>query len=354
MKCTNNTNPTKKKKLSKKELHRKKIRKTLFLSIFLIILFLSGILGLVLLKNHKTAYMPTPFRLSVEVFGQTTGENTLVAEGLAADLCVGAGDTPMDGIEAQGDERAALFDIQNKKLLISKSLYEKSYPDRNKKIMTALVAMEHADMEQTVTIAAEDVTLEADSQVCGLAAGDQITMDQLFHALLVYSANDAAMAIARTVGGGSVDTFVQMMNEEAQRLGMTGSHFVNPHGLHNEDHYTTVYDIYLMLNEAMKHQEFTDITQLSNCVITYVSSDGTERQKWLDATDQYLTGESSPPKGVTILGGKTGTTAKAGACLALMVQNNYGEPFVSIVLNAENKPILYERMNQLLESMNRS
>ena len=111
---------------------------------------------------------------------------------------------------------------------------------------------------------------------------------------------------------------------------------------------------YSMKYEAMKHQEFTDITQLSNCVITYVSSDGTERQKWLDATDQYLTGESSPPKGVTILGGKTGTTAKAGACLALMVQNNYGEPFVSIVLNAENKPILYERMNQLLESMNRS
>ena len=98
MKCTNNTNPTKKKKLSKKELHRKKIRKTLFLSIFLIILFLSGILGLVLLKNHKTAYMPTPFRLSVEVFGQTTGENTLVAEGLAADLCVGAGRTHMESI----------------------------------------------------------------------------------------------------------------------------------------------------------------------------------------------------------------------------------------------------------------
>ena len=159
MKCTNNTNPTKKKKLSKKELHRKKIRKTLFLSIFLIIIFLSGILGLVLLKNHKTAYMPTPFRLSVEVFGQTTGENTLVAEGLAADLCVGAGDTPMDGIEAQGDERAALFDIQNKKLLFSKSLYEKSYPASITKIMTALVAIEHADMEQTVTIAAEDVTL---------------------------------------------------------------------------------------------------------------------------------------------------------------------------------------------------
>ncbi|MGN0398936.1 MAG: D-alanyl-D-alanine carboxypeptidase family protein [Blautia sp.] len=354
MKCTNNTKTKKKKRISQKELQRKRMRRTIFLSMFLIILFLSGILGLVLLKNQKTVHAPLPFTLSTEVFGQTTDGNTLVAKGLAADLCVGAEDTPMDGIETQGDERAALFDIQNKDLLFSKSLYEKSYPASITKIMTALVAMEHADMEQTVTIESQDVTLESDSQVCGLAAGDQITMDQLFHALLVYSANDAAMAIARTVGGGSVDTFVQMMNEEAQRLGMTGSHFVNPHGLHDNEHYTTVYDIYLMLNEAMRHQEFTDITQLSNCVITYVSADGIERQKWLDATDQYLTGESSPPKGVTILGGKTGTTAKAGACLALMVQNNYGEPFVSIVLNADNKPILYERMNQLLEKINRS
>jgi len=257
-------------------------------------------------------------------------------------------------VETQGDERAALFDIQNKTLLFSKSLYEKSYPASITKIMTALVAMEHADMDEVVTITASDVALSADSQVCGLAEGDQIQMSELFHALLVYSANDAAMAIARTVGDGSVDTFVQMMNETAQSLGMTGTHFVNPHGLHNDDHYTTVYDIYLMLNEAMKHQEFTDITQLSNYTITYTSADGTQRQKWLDATDQYLTGESSAPKGVTILGGKTGTTDKAGACLALMVQNNYGEPYVSIVLDASNKPELYERMNQLLEKVNHS
>ena len=263
-------------------------------------------------------------------------------------------DTALDGVETQGDERAALFDIQNKTLLFSKSLYEKSYPASITKIMTALVAMEHADMDEVVTITASDVALSADSQVCGLAEGDQIQMSELFHALLVYSANDAAMAIARTVGDGSVDTFVQMMNETAQSLGMTGTHFVNPHGLHNDDHYTTVYDIYLMLNEAMKHQEFTDITQLSNYTITYTSADGTQRQKWLDATDQYLTGESSAPKGVTILGGKTGTTDKAGACLALMVQNNYGEPYVSIVLDASNKPELYERMNQLLEKVNHS
>lgn len=350
MKCTNK----KKRRVSKKELRRRKRRKILFLSMFLVILLLAGVLGMTYLKGNRKVDAPLPFDITVEAFGQTIEEDSLVAKGLAADLCVGAADTPMDGIETQGEERAALFDIKNKKLLFSKSLYEKSYPASITKIMTALVALQNADMNQMVTIEAQDVQLEADSQMCGLAQGDQISMDQLFHALLVYSANDAAMAIARTVGGGSIDSFVQMMNAEAQSLGMTGTNFVNPHGLHDDNHYTTVYDIYLMLNEAMKHQEFTDITQLSNYVINYKGADGTDKQKWLDATDQYLTGESSAPKGVTILGGKTGTTAKAGNCLALMVQNNYGEPYVSIVLNAENKPILYERMNHLLEKVNHS
>ena len=325
-------------KCTSKSERRRQRNKNLLMGMGVVIVVLLIVLAVVLIKK-KDASMPVSFDLTTEVFGQTVEEEALTADGLAADLCVGAGDTALDGVETQGDERAALFDIQNKTLLFSKSLYEKSYPASITKIMTALVAMEHADMDEVVTITASD---------------DQIQMSELFHALLVYSANDAAMAIARTVGDGSVDTFVQMMNETAQSLGMTGTHFVNPHGLHNDDHYTTVYDIYLMLNEAMKHQEFTDITQLSNYTITYTSADGTQRQKWLDATDQYLTGESSAPKGVTILGGKTGTTDKAGACLALMVQNNYGEPYVSIVLDASNKPELYERMNQLLEKVNHS
>lgn len=350
MKCTNK----KRRKISKKEQRRRKMRRILFLSMTLVILLLAGVLAFAFLKGSRKVDAPLPFDLSVEAFGQTIEEDSLVAEGVAADLCVGAADTPFEGIETQGEERAALFDIKNKSLLFSKSLYEKSYPASITKIMTALVALQKADMSQIITITAQDVQLEADSQMCGLAEGDQISMEQLFYGLLVYSGNDAAMAIARTLGDGSIDHFVQMMNDHAQSLGMTGTHFVNPHGLHDDNHYTTVYDIYLMLNEAMKHQEFTDITQLSNYTITYTGADGTEKQRWLDATDQYLTGESSAPKGVTILGGKTGTTGKAGACLALMVQNNYGEPYVSIVLNAENKPVLYERMNQLLEKVNRS
>ena len=197
-------------KCTSKSERRRQRNKNLLMGMGVVIVVLLIVLAVVLIKQ-KDASMPISFDLTTEVFGQTVEEEALTADGLAADLCVGAGDTALDGVETQGDERAALFDIQNKTLLFSKSLYEKSYPASITKIMTALVAMEHADMDEVVTITASDVALSADSQVCGLAEGDQIQMSELFHALLVYSANDAAMAIARTVGDGSVDTFVQLL-----------------------------------------------------------------------------------------------------------------------------------------------
>ncbi len=163
-----------------------------------------------------------------------------------------------------------------------------------------------------------------------------MTMDQLFYTLVVYSANDAGMAIARHIGG-TVEEFVNMMNQEAQNLGMTGTHFVNPHGLHDDNHYTTVYDIYLMLNRAFSEQKYTEAMSMESYTLTVTSADGTQRTRYLTATDQYLTGVQTAPENVTVLGGKTGTTSKAGSCLALVSQNAYGEPFISIVVNARTR-----------------
>lgn len=102
-----------------------------------------------------------------------------------------------------------------------------------------------------------------------------------------------------------------MMNEYAAQLGCTGTHFTNPHGLQDENHYTTPYDIYLMLKEALKYPEFTEITQLPSYTVTFQHSDGSEDSVSLTATDHYLTGEANAPKGVTVLGGKTGTTSSS-------------------------------------------
>ena len=101
-----------------------------------------------------------------------------------------------------------------------------------------------------------------------------------------------------------------------------------------------------------KYPEFTEITQLNSYTVTYTHSDGSEVSTALTATDHYLTGEASAPKGVTVLGGKTGTTSIAGNCLALLCQNSYGEPYVSIVMGASTKELLYQEMNSLLENVN--
>ena len=217
--------------------------------------------------------------------------------------------------------------------------------------MTAMLALKYGNMDDVVTITQENLDLESGSQVCGFWAGDQVTMDQLLHCLLVYSGNDAASAIAAHVGG-STEGFVEMMNSFAKELGCTGTHFTNPHGLQDENHYTTPYDIYLMLKEALNYPEFTQITQMGSYTVEYTHADGSSASTTLTATDHYLTGEATPPKNVTILGGKTGTTDNAGNCLALLSQNAYGKPYISIVMGASTKDELYQQMSSLLQNIN--
>ena len=133
-----------------------------------------------------------------------------------------------------------------------------------------------------------------------------------------------------------------MMNDKAASLAMTGTHFANPHGLHDENHYTTAYDVYLMLYAAYQHTEFQNTMSMSSYTLNMTHADGTAGTIYLSSTD----------KNVTVLGGKTGTTDEAGSCLALVSQNAYGEPFISVILHASTKVELYEDMNTLLSNIN--
>ena len=171
-------------------------------------------------------------------------------------------------------------------------------------------------------------------------------MDELFHGLLVYSGNDAAMAIAEHVGG-SVDHFVEMMNEEARKIGATNTNFVNPSGLHDDNHYTTAYDVYLMLNEALNYDYFVDTMQLSVYNLSFTRGSETV-QVHLDSTDHYLTGETSPPPASPYSEERRVRPVRREPALCILSQNDYGAPYVSIVLNASTKTNLYDDMNQLL------
>ena len=291
---------------------------------------------------------------SSEVFTNAlAAKENMRTESFAQKLCVSSqGNVDcIKNAQLEEGQKGLLFSLSNHKVLYANGIYDKVYPASITKIMTAMLALQSGKLNDTVTITQDNVTLEDGSQVCGFVAGDQVTLDQLLHCLLVYSGNDAASAIAEYVGG-STENFVQMMNDYAAKLGCTGTHFSNPHGLQDENHYTTPYDIYLMLNEAFTYPEFTEITELPSYTVSYTGSDGTEKSTTLTATDHYLTGEATAPKDVTILGGKTGTTEVAGNCLAILTQNAYGKTFVSIVMGAATKELLYQEMNSLLQNIN--
>ena len=252
---------------------------------------------------------------------------------------------------AVGAAGAVVMDAESGAVLYGKNQDKQLFPASITKLMTAILALKSDKLNETVTINWQDLELESGSQVVGLRIGDRVTMQSLLRGLLIHSGNDAAQAIARTVGG-TQDKFVEMMNDELLAIGATGSHFTNPTGLHDDNHYTTVYDIYLMLHEAMKFDEFVNIIQVPVYDFMYYDADGNEKHVTLDSTDQYLTGQVEPPKDVTVLGGKTGTTSAAGNCLALISQNAYGQFYISIVVGALNKETLYAEMNTMLTQIN--
>lgn len=334
-----------------KRMRRKKIRNTVLLLLLLVVLCGAGGFGVYMLKGGNFSTPVNSFNAFSEFDNTLVSKEEQRAEGFAQNLCVVTKDVPLDSVSLDDNQSGVLLNLSDKKVLYAKGAYNKVYPASITKIMTAMLALKYGNMDDTVTISQENVTLESGSQVAGFMEGDQVTMDQLLHCLLVYSANDAASAIAEHVGG-STDKFVEMMNSFAAELGCTGTHFTNPHGLQDENHYTTPYDIYLMLKEALNYPEFTDITQMSSYTVTYKHSDGSDTSTTLTATDHYLTGEATTPKDVTILGGKTGTTDKAGNCLALLSQNAYGKPFISIVMGASSKDVLYQEMTSLLQNIN--
>ena len=155
------------------------------------------------------------------------------------------------------------------------------------------------------------------------------------------------MAIARTVDG-SVAKFVDHMNSRALELGMFQTHFTNPSGLHDSENYTCAYDVYLMMNEVLKHPAFRESCGMNMYILNFTRADGSPGSIRLDSTDKYLTGEKTPPAGITLWGGKTGTTDEAGACLALAFQTRKGIPYISVILNAYNRTVLYDDMNKLM------
>lgn len=338
-------------KCTKNKSLKKKLKNTLILLLILLLVSGLGITALLYIRRENQLDLSMAYDVSEELYGTHGAEVQMQkANSFASDLCVSSQNISLDGVAFSNDVKGALFNLDHNETMFAQGIHEKAYPASITKVMTAILAEKYGNMDDVITISETALNLEEGSTEIGFQQGDQITLEELFHGLLIYSGNDAAMMIAEHIGG-TVDKFVEMMNEEAMQLGATNTHFVNPSGLHDDNHYTTVYDIYLMLREAVSYSHFVEVMQLGSYDMKYTRGEQ-ELVKRLDATDQYLTRQITPPKGVTVIGGKTGTTGAAGSCLALLSQNAYGEPFISIVLHAPTKAALYNNMNQLLGRIN--
>ena len=269
----------------------------------------------------------------------------------ASGLCVVNSNIDSDEVDMTAASGAGLFDISRCNTLYAKNVHEKLYPASLTKVMTALVALKHGSSEMILTASPNVKIQESGAQVCGIKEGDQMTLDQALHLLLINSANDAAILIAEGIAG-SVEGFADMMNEEALALGATNTHFVNPHGLPDDNHYTTVYDIYLIMNEAINYTSFNEIIHMDSYDTVYTDKNGASKEITVNSTNRYMQGTAEVPSGITIIGGKTGTTNAAGHCLVLLSRDSSSNPYISIIMRAESGDLLYSQMTDLLDEIN--
>ncbi len=246
---------------------------------------------------------------------------------------------PKAGIVAKRDGEILKF---------SKNATGRMNPASTTKILTALLALKYADPDKIVTVGSEVYDVDTGSSLAGLRPGDTLTMRDLLYGLMLPSGNDAANAIAKAVSG-SQESFVDLMNKEALLLGATQSHFSNPSGLTADDHYTTAYDLYLITDEALKYPMFREIVSSAGYTLNYTKANGEMSSRTWKNGNRFLFQEQEKPEGITIVGGKTGTTIAAGSCLVLVYGKEDAE-YVAVVLNADNREILYSNMYNLLNN----
>lgn len=231
-------------------------------------------------------------------------------------------------------QAAMLLEMNTGSLVYGKNLDLQREPASLTKVMTCLLAMERGNLDDEITISTTALKgLDPNGSSAGLVEGETLTLKELLYCLMISSANDAAPVIAEYLSG-TQEAFVELMNQRARELGCTGTHFANPHGLHDDDHYTTARDLSRIMLEAMKFEVFQEIIATERHYLEPTNKVSEERI--LDTTDFFIS------KKVTdqyydsrVLGGKTGFTTPAGYCIMFVAEDN-GLKYLCIILGAES------------------
>ncbi|MDD6102967.1 MAG: serine hydrolase [Clostridiales bacterium] len=326
--------------------------------------------------THKSIYLLLVFTLFLQLTGCASKENELYGHYASSDNVVNTdigeyviGKTSalltenklcyISSDELVEDENikckaALLIDVTNNRLIQGQDIYKKIYPASLTKLLTAYVVLKNGNMEEEYTIKQDNCGIyEAGAQLIGFKKGDVVKVSDLLYCLLVYSGNDSAVALADYISGGE-DKFCELMNEEAKKLGLSGTHFTNSHGLHDTEHYTTAYDMYILLNKCMENEMFRKVSQTVDYEFSIRHENGEYTNKSLSTTNRFKKGLCEVPEGLTILGGKTGNTLAAGPCLIQYFSDSDGNEYIAAIFGAENIPVLYEKMTYLMNKVNKS
>ena len=275
-----------------------------------------------------------------------TGANSDIKP-FASDICVTDNDFEKMSLAIDEAEAGGLFDATSCETVYAKNVHKKLNPASLTKVMTAYIALKYGHLDDTLTASSNVLITESGAQLLGIKEGDRLTLEQALNALLLYSANDAGVLIAEYLSG-SVESFAAVMNDEAVKLGATNTHFTNPHGLTEDEHFTTAYDLYLMFNAAMQFEEFRKIINTTEYKSTYKDREGNPKNIEITTTNAYLKGDITPPDGVSVIGGKTGTTKAAKSCLILLSNGSNGHTYISVILGSTDHDSLYKNMTTLL------
>lgn len=232
-----------------------------------------------------------------------------------------------------GSSAGILIDSRTGEILYEKDAYTKYYPASTTKIMTALIVLENvSNLKEVATVSYNAVfSIPSGYSTDLLKVGEELTIEDLLYALLVPSCNEAAVVLAEYVSG-NVESFATMMNTRAVELGCKNTHFVNPNGVHNEDHYSTAYDLALIAKEAMKNETFRKI--VSTASYTLPSTNKYDRIDRNLITTNNIIKKSSKYYYENAIGIKTGTTTPAKNCLVAAATKN-GIELIAVVLHAD-------------------
>lgn len=239
-----------------------------------------------------------------------------------------------------------LMDANSGKILYSKNAFERCYPASTTKIMTAILTLENCKLSDVVTVSHNAIfSIPVGYSHASLQEGEELTVEQLLNVLLIPSANDAAVALAEHIAG-SVEAFAEMMNNKAKEIGCLDTHFVNPNGVHNDEHYSTAYDLALMGRYAMQFDDIMRIATVSQYTLPKTNKYDKE-DRIFNSTNGLITknGNYYYPNATGL---KTGYTDKSGYCIVATASKS-NVNLLEVVLGSDSIEERYEDCTKLFD-----